>query len=103
MLFKTIPELLTVLGLLEPYEFFYLLLYLFKKASSFYIKIEKGALDGGRYKLNALEFLDYSTLKEYSCRMDSAIFDFYCLFACLFRNICCSAVSTILGYLIKVF
>jgi hypothetical protein len=48
--------------------------------SSFSIKIAKGALTfsfGGRYILKALEALDYSTLKEYSCKIDSAILDFY--------------------------
>jgi hypothetical protein len=48
--------------------------------SSFSIKIANGALTfsfGGRYILKALEALDYSTLKEYSCKIDSAILDFY--------------------------
>jgi hypothetical protein len=53
--------------------------------SSFSIKIAKGAFTfylsfGGRYILKALEALDYSTLKEYSCKIDSAILDFYFYF-----------------------
>jgi hypothetical protein len=90
-LFKTIPELFKVVGLLSLYlgcSFsFYFWTYLFSNVSSFSIKIAKGAFTfylstsfGGRYILKALEALDYSTLKEYSCKIDSAILDFYFYF-----------------------